>query len=289
MKSRYLGVGLAVLAVSMFSLAGTAFAHTTSTSEEEAPRGTCVVHSLPSFVLQGEFGTTATVADIIEVECDPTIYGTGSKIKITAAQLYNLCKGSLTWYVPNPLVTTTGRGITVELDPDGNAIVAVRGGPFCSAGESLITAHMEEEPFESFTTSFTVLPPVPTPQSVRALAATPGAPETQVETGVSSGFAAIIEAEFTNGSEKPVRIFSEELFRRCRVAPHLVWILQTGQAVAGTPEVNGIPLDNDGNAFVIVLGDGSCAPGASLIEADLEAKPFTTLTTFFTIEAPRPT
>jgi hypothetical protein len=40
---------------------------------------------------------------------------------------------------------------------------------------------------------------------------------------------------------------------------------------------------------VIVLGDSSCAPGASLIEADLEAKPFTTLTTLFTIEAPRPT
>jgi hypothetical protein len=289
MKSRHLGVGLAVLALSMFSLAGTAFAHTTSSTEEEAPRGTCVVHSLPSFVLQGEFENTATVADIVEVECDPTIYGTGSKIKITANQLFSLCKGNLTWYVPNPFTVSTGRGISVELDPDGNAIVAVRGGPFCSAGESLITAHMEEEPFESFTTSFTVLPPVPTPQSVRALAATPGAPETQVETGVSSGIAAIIETEFTNGSEKFVHISSEELYQRCRLEPHLLWIRENGEITEDTPEVTGIQLDNDGNAFVIVLGDSSCAPGASLIEADLESKPFTTLTTYFTIEAPRPT
>jgi len=292
MKSRYLGVGLVVLAVSMFSLAGTAFAHTTSGTEDPAPRGTCVVHSLPSFVLQGEFENTATVADIVEVECDPTIYGTGSKIKITANQLYSLCKGNLTWYEPNPFRIETGRGISVELDPDGNAIVAVRGGPFCSAGESLISAHMEEEPFESFVTSFTVLPPVPTPQSVRALAATPfeaGGPERQVETGVSSGIAAIIEAEFTNGSEKFVHISSEELYQRCRLEPHLQWILANGEIVSGTPEVTGVQLDNDGNAFVIVLGDSSCAPGASLIEADLESKPFTTLFTYFTIEAPRPT
>ena len=142
-------------------------------------------------------------------------------------------------------------------------------------------------------TSFTVLPPVPTPQSVRALAATPfeaGGPERQVETGVSSGIAAIIEAEFTNGSEKFVHISSEELYQRCRIEPHLFWILENGAIVAGTPELTGlVQLDNDGNAFVIALGDSSCAPGASLIEADLESKPFTTLTTFFTIEAPRPT
>ena len=54
----------------------------------QATGKTCVVHSLPSFIAQGEnvgdIKTAATVADIVEVECDPTIYGTGSKIKITA-------------------------------------------------------------------------------------------------------------------------------------------------------------------------------------------------------------
>jgi len=99
-----------------------------------------------------------------------------------------------------------------------------------------------------------------------------------------------VQVEFNNGSEQFVRIGSEELFRRCRVAPHLRWILMNGQETgAGASEVNHIQLDNDGNAFVIVIGDHSCAPGTSLIEADLESKPFTTYTNNFTIEAPRPT
>ena len=32
-----------------------------------------------------------------------------------------------------------------------------------------------------------------------------------------------------------------------------------------SPEITRVPLDNDGNAFVIALGDSSCAPGPSLI------------------------
>ena len=51
---------------------------------------------------------------------------------------------------------------------------------------------------------------------------------------------------------------------------------------------NDIHLDNDGNGFTLVLGDSSCASGASLIEGDLLQKPFTTLTTTFTVAAPKP-
>jgi len=273
MTSRKLGLGLVVLAASVFSLAGTASAHGTSSAGAGAA-GTCVVHSLPSFIAQGEFGATATVADVIEVECDPTVYGTGSTIKITASQLFDRCKGRLIWVVPNPFTkTTTARGINVKVDADGNATVVAIAGPECMAGESLVTAHMVEEPFESFTTSFTVLPPVPTPPGVYALAATPGAPNTQVEDAGSSAVAAIIEAEFANGSEKLIRIGSEELFARCRVAPKLRWIFvaptgTTGfkiEEVTAEPEVNKNKLDNDGNAFVVVVGDSSCAPGPSLI------------------------
>jgi len=242
-----------------------------------------VIHSLPAFVAQGEFSTTATVADVVEVECNPTLYGTGSKIKITASQLFSLCRGNLTWYVPNPYRTESGRGVSVELDADGNATVALRGGPLCSAGESLITAHMEEEPFESFTASFTVLPPVPTVPGVYTM------PSVQVEDAGSSGVATIVQAEFGGGSEKPVRIGSEELYHRCRVAPHLHWILMDGTNVEDVPEVNAVQLDNDGNAFVIAIGDASCAPGRSLVEADLETKPFTTYTTEFEILPPQPT
>jgi hypothetical protein len=280
MKSRNLGLGLVLLTGSLFSLVGTAAAQPTD------PNGTCVVHSLPSFVAQGEnadeVNTEAMVADVIQVACDPTVYGTGSKIKLTANQLYTRCQGRLTWYVPNPFTETSGaRGITVRLDADGNATAVVRAGPECAAGESLITAHMEEEPFESFTTSFSVLPPNITPAGVFAL------PATEIEGGSSSGVATIIEAEFPGGSEKLIQIASEELFHRCQVAPHLRWIRMDGEKVEAA-EVGGVQLDNDGNGFVIAIGDASCDEGASLIEADLLSKPFTTFMTDFTIEAPKP-
>jgi len=286
MKSRNLGLGLVVLAGSLFSLVGTASANTARAATTTDPT-TCVVHSLPSFVAQGEnadeVNTEATVADVIQVACDPTTYGTGSKIKLTANQLYTRCQGRLTWYVPNPFSEMSqARGITVRLDADGNATAVVRAGPECAAGESLITAHMEEEPFESFTTSFSVLPPDITPPGVFAL------PASEVEGGSSSGVATIIEAEFPGGSEKLVQIASEELFHRCQVAPHLRWIRMDGEKVEDAAEVGGVQLDNDGNGFVIAIGDASCDEGPSLIEADLLSKPFTTFMTDFTIEAPKP-
>src|SRR5205823_3238947 len=123
-------------------------------------------------------------------------------------------------------------------------------GPECEAGESLVSAHLEQEPFETFTTSFTVLPPVTTPPGVFAL------PGTQVEDAASSGVAAIIQVEFAGGSEKRVRIGSEELFARCRVEPKLRWFQIVGgtegaevREVSGVSEVTGVTLDNDGNAF----------------------------------------
>jgi hypothetical protein len=290
MKSRNLGLGLVVLTSSLLLLVGTASAHGTAPAAA-ATSSTCVVQSLPSFTAQGEFGLSATAADIVEVECNPFIYGTGSKVRITASQLFTRCKEKLTWYQANPLRAEPGRGITVELDADGNATVAVLTGPGCAAGESLITAHMQEEPFESFTTSFTVLPPLNTKPGVYALTGAPivaNAPVSQVEDASSSGVALIVEAEFAGGSEKKVHIASEELYQRCRVAPHLVWIRMNG-APEFAPEIRGVELDNNGNAFVIALGAESCAEGVSLIEADLESKPFTTFTTPFMIEAPRPT
>jgi hypothetical protein len=264
---------------------------TATVSPAEGPAPTCIVHSLPAFTAQGEQATTGTVADIVEVECNPEIYGTKAPIRITADQLYMRCERSLTWYVPNaPLapnsdafVKSTGNGVTLELDPDGNATVALRAGPNCMAGESLITAHMQRYPYESFTTSFSVLPPQPTPLGVRTM------PASQVVDAYSSAFATIIQAEFPGISEQNVRIGSEELYHRCHLAPHLRWIGIDGSETTGVSEVTGVPIDNAGNAFVIVVGDASCAPGGSLIEADLEESPFTTLKTTFDDEPPQPT
>jgi hypothetical protein len=250
------------------------------------------VHSLPSFVAQGEFGASATAADVIEVECNPAIYGTGSPIRVTAAQLFSRCGDRLTWIEPNPYTRVIGKGITVRVDADGNATVAVIAGPECQVGESLVTVHEEAEPFETATTDFTVLPPAPTKPGVEAL------PASQVEDSFSSGVVTILQGEFAGGSEKPVRFAAEELFNRCRVPPKLRWLSMfqgipgiTGPEIVemvGVSEVNG-RLDNDGNAFVVVVGDASCAEGPSLIEADLLAKPFTTFTTDFTVEPPKPT
>jgi hypothetical protein len=281
MKNRSLGVGVAVLATGLLVLVGAASAQAAA----KEPPSLCVVHSLPSFVAQGEEKVAATVGDIVEVECNPYVFGTGSKVTILASQLFSRCNENLTWYTPNPFSSEgiTGRGIEVELDAAGNATVALIAGPMCAAGESLITVHMTEKPFETFTTSFTVLPPHDTPAGVVAL------PASQVEDNNSSAVATIVQAEFTGASEEKIRIGSQELYARCQREPHLHWIRMDRTEEEFTPELKGIELDNNGNAFVILFGDRSCAEGTSLIEADLESKPFTTYTTSFTVEGPRPT
>jgi len=301
--NRNLRARLAILAGSALLLLGVSSALGAAPAAAQATGKTCVVHSLPSFIAQGEnvgdIRTAATVADIIEVECDPAVYGTKSGVKITASQLYTRCEKHLTWYVPNNPPGTEGTetgggeaggfevsegpGVSVRLDADGRAIVALLAGANCMAGENIIAVHQEEEPFESFATAFTVLPPVPTPPGVFAT------PSRQVEDSYSSAVATIIQVESDQGSEKFVRIASEELYRRCRVAPHVHWIRMDRTEGEEGAEVRRVQLDNDGNAFVIAIGDASCAPGTSLIEADLEDKPFTTYLTEFTIEPPRPT
>jgi len=292
---KFMSRTLALLSASVLILAlggspAVAQAHAATTHSVSTAAGaastaaTCTIHSLPSFVAQGELAQAATVADVIEVECDPLIYGTGSKIKISASQLFSRCGKKDVWYALNPFREEADTaGISIELDADGNATVAVLAGPKCQSGESLVSAHMEERPYETFTTSFVALPPAPTPPGVYAL------PSAQVEDADSSSVATIVEAEFAGASEKTVRIGSEELFRRCEVKPHLHWIEEDGTDHEDVSELDGIPLDNDGNGFVIVVGDSSCEPGASLIEADLESNPFTTQTTEFTIQPPQPT
>ena len=260
-------------------------AHATPAAVEA---GQCTVKSLPAFVAQGEFETTATVADVIEIGCDPTQYGTGSEIAVIDSQLYSRCHG-MSWYVPNPYdVTCDSNKVNLKLDADGNATVALIAGPQCQAGETLVTVHELNEPFESFTTSFSVLPPNDTEEGVFAM------PASQIEDAESSAVATVVEAEFPGKSESKVRFGSEELYARCRNYPHLHWITENYREYTGDSlswnggEITGLELDNNGNVFALAIGDSSCYPGTSLIEADLETKPFTTLTTGFKIESPKP-
>lgn len=284
MARRTLGAGLMVLASSLLLLVGTASAHETATpAGEETAKGQCTVTSLPDFVAQGEFKTTATVADVIEVGCDPAEYGTGSVVSVTASQLFSRCNGDITWYIPNPYkVLPPAGGVKLTLDADGNATVVLIAGPKCAAGESMITVHEVMEPFESFTTPFTVLPPNDTEKGVFAL------PARQIEDAESSAVGTIFEAEFPGASEDKIRFGSEELFARCRRTPHLHWITEERTELKGVSEVTKLTLDDNGNIFVLAIGDASCYPGASLVEADLESKPFKTETTDFTILSPKP-
>jgi hypothetical protein len=47
-----------------------------------------------------------------------------------------------------------------------------------------------------------------------------------------------------------------------------------------------LKLDNNGNAFVILLGEESCASGESIIEASLESAPYTSYVTNFKVKSP---
>src|SRR5246127_1562794 len=108
MERRNLLAGLAVLALSLFMLSGTAFAHSTH-HKKAKPRGeaggggtpeTCVVHALPSsFMDQGEFGSASSVADIIEVECEEVF--AEKYVRISANELYSRCDKHLYWRSPS--------------------------------------------------------------------------------------------------------------------------------------------------------------------------------------------
>jgi hypothetical protein len=293
MERRNLLAGLAVLALSLFVLSGTALAHSTrhkkAQPRAESPGSsspeTCVVHALPSsFMDQGEFENASSVATIIEVECEEVF--AEKYVRISANELFSRCDKKLYWRTPYNPQLSKGPSFSVELDNDGNATAVVLGGPSCAAGESLISAHLEVPPFTTVTTGFTVLPPRVTEPGVFAT------PASKVEGEVYSDVATIIQVEFPPVfAEEPVNVHSGELYSRCHRWPHTEAIVFED----GYPETvqdleeGTLYLDNDGNAFVVVIGNASCAAGPSLIEASLENAPYTTYTTEFTIEPPRPT
>ena len=258
-------------------------------------------HTLASFVDQGEFKLEGTVADVAEVECNPTVFPPGSKVEISDAQLYSRCEGGIEWVNPNEFGTNLiqtvpdARSITVGLDADGNATVALVAGAHCAAGDTVISGHTEGPEYESFSASFAVLAPKETPEGVTAL------PAKQVEDAGSSSVATIIEGEFPGASETLMRLAAPELYSRCEVGSKLSWIRMNKEVVSGHKELveggkvlettgdDAVRLDNDGNGFAVALGAESCAPGKSIIEADLETGPFTTAETSFTILPPQET
>ncbi len=300
MERRNLLAGLAVLALSLFVLSGTAFAHVAHHKRAKPRSGstsapeTCVVNALPGqFMDQGEFGAASSVADIIEVECEE-VYAE-KYVRISANELYSRCAKHLYWRTPygdNVSTDTTWEqesdpSFSVQLDNDGNATAVVIGGPSCAAGESLISAHLESPPYTTVTTGFTVLPPRPTPPGVKV------EPEKKVEGEEYSDVATTVQVEFPPVfAEEPVNVQSSQLYSRCKEWPHTEAIVMGEEGYPETVEnleEGTLWLDNDGNAFAVVIGNSSCASGTSLVEASLENAPYTTYTGEFTIEPPQPT
>ncbi len=306
MERRNLLAGLAVLALSLFLLSGTAFAH--ATHHKRAKPGsvpttttpeTCVVHALPSsFMDQGEFGASSSIADVIEVECEE-VYAE-KYVRISANELYSRCDGRLYWRTPyenseSEWVPSSDPSFSVQLDNDGNATAVVIGGPSCAAGESLIAAHLESPPYTTVTTGFTVLPPRPTTPGVSLTPEVPAGSGngSKIEGEEASDVATIVQVEFEPVfAEEPVNVNASQLTSRCKNWPHTEAIVMGPEGYPETEqdlEEGTLYLDNDGNAFAVVIGNSSCASGTTLFEASLENAPYTTYTAEFTIEPPQPT
>lgn len=245
-----------------------------------APAGHCEISSLPSFLDQGFGKEASSVADVVEVACEQGL--AGAKVEVSSTELYDRCGHRLIWSSPYPYKPVKGPALKVKLDDYGNATAAVWGGPGCAEGESLISARLEEEPHLTVTASFLVLPPRPTEPGVEALRGS------AVEDASHHSTATIFQIEFPAVfAEEYVSLTAPALERRCGAPPHLVWLGPDAKKLAtGKESVLKVRLDNNGNAFVVVLAGASCAAGESLVLATLEEAPFTQYTTSFTILPP---
>ena len=87
-------------------------------------------------------------------------------------------------------------------------------------------------------------------------------------------------------ANQTVDISSQQLFLSCLSLSWKSSALNTPSHVIGiTAGITGVILDNDGNATVELQGM-DCAPGPSLIEADLAGAPYTTATATLTATPP---
>jgi hypothetical protein len=242
---------------------------------------TCVVSASPyEFIEAGLSPQPSMVAFIITVECRPTF--SEQTVEIHTPQLNNACQGLLRWYSATT-TAASGNGDTfdVTLDDDGNATAVVLGGPSCAASRDLIEADLTVAPYTTATTRVQIAPPSDTQPGVRAF------PAWEVEDATTSSVATVFYVEFPSVySEHQVEISDAELYDRC--AGHITWILPNTTSLTYGKSVT-TTLDDNGNAFVVAQAGPSCAPGSTLVQADLVGPPYTTLTTQFTVLSPRVT
>jgi hypothetical protein len=298
MERRNLLAGLLVLAACMFLVVGSASARgTTSNKKKAGGNKACVVNTLPSFVAQGEAADASSVADIIEVECEPGYEE--AEITISSQELFERCH-TLSWARIDQatgeweVIPTNKEKVTTILDDDDNATVVVWGGPSCASGSSLISVHLNESPALTFTSNFEVLQPKGTPPGLTALDVAKNGEK--VEDATFSDVATILQLEApASMAEKEAVFNAEELYFDCGVGGLRAYgpdeiELFSEEGVIRLPKASPIGLNDNGNAFVVLLAGQSCTPAVLEFEASVDAAPlFPTWTTTFEVKEPQPT
>ncbi len=273
-RSRAAALVAAILLTGLAAQA-TAAAPAQAFSSEEP----CVVQTLPGKFV--ESSTTGSVATVVEVSCESAL--AGSPVTVTANELSSRCHRHLSWVLPYPYESTSEPTITLHLDAAANATVAALG-ETCAAGESLVAAHLDVEPFYTALASFVVLAPAEAEGTgegtIRAI------PEEEIPNFTQKSIAVVAAVAFEPlDSNQRVKITSNELYSDC--AANLVWVGPGGSVLGSDTPGTEVQLDYDGRAFVVALA-GECATRQDLFTSHLEASPFTTSTTSFFVQEQSP-
>ncbi len=87
----------------------------------------------------------------------------GGHVQISSAELSARCSGGLDWLGPDGVLLASGVDSlsNVALDRFGNAFVVILDTKACVSGESILEADLEQSPFTTYTTTFTIAPPPP--------------------------------------------------------------------------------------------------------------------------------
>jgi IPT/TIG domain len=228
-----------------------------------------------------ELSTTGSVADVMEVSCESAL--AGSPVTLAANELRSRCHDHLSWVSPYPYESTSEPTMTLHLDVNATATVAVLG-ETCAAGESLVSAHLDGEPFYTASASFDVLAPAEAEGAGEGTVQV--TPEAEVPNFAQKSIAVVASVAFAPlYSSEHVKISTNELYSDC--GGNLVWVGPGASVVGtGTPSTE-VQLDYDGRAFVVALA-GECGTSEDLFAAHLEASPYTTTTADFVVEEQPP-
>jgi hypothetical protein len=237
---------------------------------------------------------TSEVDFIIQVEALPIF--ANQTVTISSQQLDLACstvfwKSSASGTMSKSIGTGIGPTLPVTLDNDGNATVEVQA-ENCAPGIELVEVDLTKAPYTTETTQLTLTPPGTTTEPL--VTAYPN-PETETGDGGPGNAASQVYVNFLIEenpvyAEGVVDVESPQLTARCGLGVPL-WSSTPGDlGTGGTGLLDGVTaeLDNDGNADVTFEGL-SCAPGTSLVTADLVGGTGDTFTTNFTIQAPQVT